>query len=50
MKADVMLDVFFILGLAGLGFGVYDLFGVGWSAISVSVIILTISIYGTIKT
>lgn len=45
---EVVEDVLFFAGLAGLGFGVYDLWGTGWAAIAVSAILLAISIFGAI--
>jgi len=49
MKADVVHDVFFVLGVAGLGAGVYHEWGTGFALIAVSVILLAVAIYGTMK-
>jgi len=48
MTANTVREVFFILGLASLAFGVYDVFGVGFASISVSIVLLAVSVYGTI--
>lgn len=49
MGANTVREVFFILGLSSLAFGVYDVFGIGWSFISVSLVLLAVSVYGTIS-
>ena len=46
---DWLSDVIFIVGMIAVGWGVYDLFGLGWCSIAVGTILLLISIYGALN-
>ena len=47
MKNETVQDICGLIGLAAIGYGVYDVFGVGWAFIAVGFILLTTSIYGS---
>jgi len=50
MKSDIVQDVFFMIGLAAMGGGVYHEFGQGWALMVVGFILCALSIYGSRKT
>jgi len=50
MKNEIVQDAGFIIGLAGMGGGVYDVFGAGWALMVVGFILLSLSVYGSRQT
>lgn len=47
-KNDWLIDTFFVLGLAGVGGGIFLEFGSGWALFAVGFILLALSLLGSI--